>query len=106
MSTKHTQGKLTVVSERGSAFLKNDNEEFVAGCYDPIKSILWANGCEANAQRLAICWNSHDHLVDALQELVNYYDHADPDGEWSRSPMWGIVIKSRGLLAKIAAANQ
>ena len=39
-------------------------------------------------------------LIAALRALVNFYEHAIPNGKWSRTPMWGIVTDARAALAK------
>lgn len=47
---------------------------------------------EANAQRLALCWNVHDDLVRELRLL-----NIDENGEQRRNtPAWRIIAKATG----------
>ena len=66
----HTPGKLRVVTERtrpnqGFA-IRGEGAALIAETVEDHETV---NG-QANAERLAHCWNCHDELVRALEELV------------------------------------
>ena len=84
MSTQHTAGKLPV---DGDWALNATPRRLVANCggytdtSDPTTS-----GAEnrANAEHLALCWNSHDDLVAALETFVAAFAQylTDHDYAW------------------------
>jgi hypothetical protein len=37
----------------------------------------------AKAERLCLCWNTHDDLLEALKELVNYIEANDWESEFA-----------------------
>ena len=52
---------------------------------------------EANAARLALCWNTHDDLVEALEAAESHLDYCGYGDEWEREC-------AEGLPEKIASA--
>lgn len=66
MSAKHTPGKLKVLAaERGFILTAKD------GIYDvAVVRNIGNEDNAANAARLALCWNTHDQLMEALVEAV------------------------------------
>lgn len=69
MSTKHTEGKLTVTGQ--DAF-----GDWIIQFGPEASHVVAATTCnqsggqdEANAHRLALAWNCHDELVEALDRL-------------------------------------
>ena len=63
---KHTKGRLRVAGrgERGTQRLPifNERGKTIAGVY--------ADGGIADAHRLVNCWNAHDDLLGALEQLT------------------------------------
>ncbi len=62
----HTQGKLEV--KEGSYLYATDGS-FVAKTTGNMKRYQDRATDEANAARLALCWNSHDEFIEALKRL-------------------------------------
>ena len=62
MTTTHTAGKL----HGDGLWLENDAGGDVATVVEA-----------ADAMHLALCWNTHDDLVAALQEVIYAYDVVD-----------------------------
>lgn len=76
--TKHTPGRLSTrhgLSASDPRWILENDESFVA--------VTTGGNNEANAKRLALCWNSHDDLLEALQNLVEADLHADGEGLWN-----------------------
>ncbi len=61
MNAKHTAGELKYIGD--------PNGEY--GLYPEGGKFIAKVDSKANAARLALCWNSHDELLDALQNLMN-----------------------------------
>ena len=82
----HTKGKLRTVPAWGRSvdFIDYDDCARIAlgmRAYEtPVCLVLVAYPkdrakCEANAARLALCWNEHDALVDGLRSLFRWAGH-------------------------------
>jgi len=78
----HTKGKMRVITtgnQATSCVIENIGNHYgkvgtivnIAQCGD---GILPEYEKDANAARIALCWNCHDELVEALDELL----HIDP----------------------------
>lgn len=44
----------------------------------------------------------NEKLREIADNLANYYDHALPDGDWSRTLLWGIYQAAKAAIAKEA----
>lgn len=66
----HTKGKLSVLTaERGFILTAKD------GIYDvAVVRNIGNEDNAANAARLALCWNTHDQLLEALEDCVEALD--------------------------------
>lgn len=67
----HTKGKLSVLTaDRGFILTAKD------GMYDvAVVRNIGNEDNAANAARLALCWNTHDQLVAALEMAVRQNEH-------------------------------
>lgn len=73
MTTKHTKGPYAVRHERGNRFSIVAASPNVPGLEQTVCEINgpWSHeNYKANAERIALCLNSHDALVEALEELL------------------------------------
>lgn len=88
MKTQHTQGKLRKLTVSGNARLFDDQNQFIA------KMVGTPEIQEANAERLALCWNLHDELIReferSIEELLRR-SNIDTDD-------WGLVEQWQNLL--------
>jgi hypothetical protein len=86
---KHTEGKLTVIPKDQA-----HHEQYIDGRGGLTRFIVWrSDDGEADATRLALCWNMHDELLDALRKMRNEYTYSeDQDGP--------ILALARAVLAK------
>ena len=75
----HTAGKLHV---EGCVLL--ESERMVASCTASY------NDGEANAERLALCWNTHEGLVAALEAML------DDDGLANREDARAALAAAKG----------
>ena len=67
---EHTDSKLTVSS---GVLICTEKAEIVANCSPmgvPDLELTYSEAV-ANAARLALCWNTHDDLVEALNDIKN-----------------------------------
>lgn len=76
----HTPGPIHVGDlDCGAVYLWDEGEEnFIgsASCED-----VGSEACQANAHRIALCWNSHDALVKAIKTALGPMYYADnPEG--------------------------
>jgi hypothetical protein len=76
MSVEHTQGKLRVVG--GDQVISEvDYEKAIADGLDHEDAcgealVVETAGNNANAERMAHCWNCHDELVEALERARDH----------------------------------
>lgn len=90
---KHTPGRLSVeIDPRDrtmqSRLLRGQDGSHVAYCDRPIVDAAPLN--QANAARLAHCWNNHDALLEALQAAlpqIERFHFTDPNGETAVNPV-------------------
>jgi len=96
--TPHTPGKLRVVTERtrpNQAFsIRGEGEVLIAETVEDHETV---NG-QANAERLAHCWNCHDDLVASLREILADVDAGNAEtkatSRWARAH--AVIAKAEG----------
>ena len=108
---KHTPGKLTVQKHNRRVLQDWGGPGPAAAYVTATDTLLVAEGGEhptciatldvstemdANARRLALCWNTHDELVAALRNLLA--NVTTWDGDPSRA-----CTQARAVLAKLSA---
>ena len=73
MSVPHSPGKLRVSKQRASVTLVASDGTEVTFVPDEQHHTLTDGSLQnVNATRLALCWNMHDELVNALRSLVKH----------------------------------
>lgn len=78
----HTPGKLQLSPDGIGIPLIDDSEQVVTLVPVSVKRTPQAEW--ANATRLALCWNTHDELVAALEEVIGEHERwlaADERGD-------------------------
>jgi hypothetical protein len=95
MNMEHTEGKMIVEirTPMGEGNLFVEKNEY--GHREYIGST--SGNAHANAARLALCWNTHDDLVEALEAAESHLDYCGYGDEWEREC-------AEGLPEKIASA--
>lgn len=89
MSEKFTKGKL----QSSGPYLRNQQGDLIADIrnFDDL--------AQATATRLALCWNSHDELVEALQDMLDVgSEYYDMDCGENGSV---VISKAREILSKL-----
>jgi len=103
----HTKGELEVFANSfGQRILvrakgKGFNVAYCGDDYDGFS----LQEQEANAERLALCWNSHDRLLAACKDLIDANEYARKVSLREESPrgmVWG-EVRSRLDAAKLNA---
>ena len=83
--TQHTPGKVIarVTYHKGEPIgaCVSSGARRIADCEDG----LTQDECEANARRIALCWNSHDDLLTALNQALTRMEIADKKGPFKFS---------------------
>lgn len=98
MSAKHTEGTLQVDGEYEARLFIGDRCIATAHNEDlPRANIVEA---QANAARLARCWNTHDDLVNALKTIRQAIEDTDADGldrsAWMKETAAAAIAKGEG----------
>lgn len=101
----HTKGELKVIDyclETASGFV---NTKAIRPCISSylIGSTLFTTLSnrtierqKANAQRLVLCWNCHDDLVAACEELVDIVDNSPSDiDSFTTQPAKAAIAKAK-----------
>lgn len=96
MNTKHTPGPWR--HERGMILYGETTQTDRGTCYNVIAALHGT--ALPNAQANARLISAAPELLAACEQHANYYDHALPDGAWTRTPMWGILAAIRAAIAK------
>ena len=66
----HTKGDLIVSKRNGCNILATKKWDEI-GCIATLCTFdVGEKEAEANAERMKICWNSHDSLIEALEEMT------------------------------------
>ncbi len=100
----HTAGQLEVLASG----MKGGNVRAIVGVRDitgyayPVAHCLQGRAGDADAARLALCWNSHDALVEALKLARAWIVQAKLDG--SRQASFATEGAIRAALAAAGAA--
>lgn len=95
---KHTPGRMVV---RRTGYTGRASAKYVITPEDNSRAIAHikhstVSPVDANAARLALCWNTHDSLVEALQDMLLWLD----DGNRILSDSCAAdVAKARAALA-------
>jgi hypothetical protein len=94
----HTPGKLSALTERtrpNQAFsIRGEGAALIAETVEDHETV---NG-QANAERLAHCWNCHDDLVASLREILADVDAGNAEtkatSRWARAH--AVIAKAEG----------
>ena len=82
MSLKHTPGKLTADGLEAPAMVRlqltPERTQYTTALVAWMPDGHGREQAVANAERLTLCWNTHDDLVAALAEVIYTYDVVDP----------------------------
>lgn len=109
MKTNHTPGKLRVELPDGSApstsyVLRDEAGDAIALAR---RRDVVASVARANAARLALCWNMHDELVEALRLCIT---HPDACGfrsfKYAEKRLNAISDDARAVLAKLEGGSK
>lgn len=112
---KHAEGELKIVGESAACHGHGDyGREILLGTGpDRLHATLLFKACDlygdvegqlANANRLCLCWNFHERLVDMLRRATNWSDPLSQD--FRREPEQSWSADAERLLSDITKAEQ
>jgi hypothetical protein len=89
----HTKAK--VIADGTTVYIDGGIQVHIAYCHDGDGDPLTDVG-EANAKRIALAWNCHDELVEALELLTKFAEDASSlDYNEDKTLSWIAVVTSK-----------